>query len=74
MDFLINNQLLSICNEEMPLEKVKHKLWRTIEKYFDQFDKNIQKIILRIEIILIKLTDINRVEQFFQTVLRNAPI
>jgi len=64
MDFLINNEILSICDEEMSVKKVKHKLWRAIKKHFDKFDKNLQKVIFCFQIILIKLIDIDRVEQF----------
>lgn len=58
----------------MPLKKVKHKLWITTKEHFDKFDKDLQKIIFSFEIIFIQLADIDRAEQFFQTVFRDAAI
>lgn len=58
----------------MPLKEIEYKLWITTKEHFDKFDKNLQKIIFSFEIIFIKSADIDIVEQFFQTVFRDAAI
>lgn len=74
MDLLINHQLLQLRHEKVPITQRQHQLRRTAQKHTHELDQNLQKTILRSQIVQNQLISIRRTQPFLQASCRHATV